>query len=215
MEYLNILKPCDLEEKSKNIDLEIDNLNKKFCWHFIHYNDDDIRNHLKTPLFVETPLIFVHDIKKSDYNNQYFLNVSIPNNIHNTDYEHYNNVMNYIIEIFQKKIEDYIKNNNRELTYKKSIDITKLFIDMNSKPLFYISDHEILNNQITDPLFKRNITNSKIKCILKPLLWSKKENNVINFGIKYIIHQCLLSQQKHVSENFLRNEKIMSTTWIF
>tara|TARA_Y100000991_G_scaffold211332_1_gene193764 strand:- start:221 stop:1036 length:816 start_codon:yes stop_codon:yes gene_type:complete len=208
MEYLNILKPCELEDKSQNIDIEINNLNNNFCWHTIHYNDEDLHNYIKSPLFIETPLIFVHNIQKSSYNNQYFLNISISNYKHK-DYKNYNDVMLFMIKIFENKINNYIKNNNMNLIYKKNTDTTKLFIDMNNRPLFYDCDQETINTQSMSSSFKKDISNSKIKCIIKPLLWSKKENNTINFGIKYVIHQCLLSGQKHVSEKFLSNEKIV------
>lgn len=209
MEYLNILKPYDSEEKLQNIEIEINSLNNNFCWHTIHYNDEDLHDYIKSPLFIETPLVFVHDIQKSSYNNQFFLNISIPS-IKHIDYKNYNDVMIFILKLFENKIEDYIKNNHMNLIHKKNTDITKLFIDMNNKPLFYGCDQETINIQLMSSLFKKKISNSKIKCIIKPLLWSKKENNIINFGIKYIIHQCLLSEQKHVNEKFLKHEKIMA-----
>ena len=37
------------------------------------YDDEDLHDYIKSPLFIETPLIFVHNIQKSSYNNQFFL----------------------------------------------------------------------------------------------------------------------------------------------
>lgn len=199
MEYFNILHTCDLQDKIDNIDIELGNINNSFCWHSVKLNDKGFESDLNSPLFLETPLLFVNDISRSQYNNQYYLDVKPE------DFQ----ISNFIIRKFENQISNYLTENNSDYILKKSNINSNLFIDIKDKPLFYSSNKETITQQINGD-FLKNILNSKIKCIIKPLLWSKKLDTTIIIGIKLTIKQCLLSGEKHLNDTNIKREKILS-----
>ena len=209
MEYFNILTPSDNFTKHDNILINIGNINQKFSWHTCKINDTDFNKCVCNNLFIETPLILVNKLVKSSYNNKYYLEINIPNN-DGRDYENFNKNLNFIFELFDRKMEEYLSCNNIESQLKLSDDNKfKIFIDMSIKPLLYFDDMQTINFQLNND-FRNKIENSKIKCIIKPLLWSCKKGNEIVYGIKYVMCQCIISKKKNITDSNVSKEKILN-----
>ena len=211
MEYSNVLKPSDNSAKHDNILINIYDINQKFVWHNCKINDTDFNNCIHNNLFIETPLILVNKLMRSSYNNQYYLEINIPKN-QDYNYKNFNNNLDFICKLFNSKIKDYSSCNNIGTELKLSYDNQlKIFIDLSIKPLLYFNDMQNLNFQLNSD-FKNKIENSKIKCIIKPLLWSCKKDNKIIYGIKYVMYQCIISKKKNITDLNVNKEKILNLT---
>jgi len=210
MEYSNILKNYDILDKKNNISIEINDIHKRFTWHHCKISDMDITDCVFLPLFIETPLLIVNELNNSEYNKQLILDMDISKK-NNPDYNSFYKNLEFINKLFESNIKEYLKKKHLDNGIKNNINNQfKVFIDFTKNPLFYDHHMKIISSQIRNINFQKNLVNCKIKCIIKPLLWSKNNNNIIEFGIKYIMCQCILSNKKIMTEYSINKEKILS-----
>ena len=208
MEYFNVLKSCDNSEKYHHILINISNINQKFTWHNCQISDKEINNCINN-LFIETSLVIVKKLVMSLYNNQYYLEIDVSKN-QDCDYQNFKYNLDFIYKLFNQKIKEYSCDYNIKNPLEFSFDNQlKIFIDMNIKPLLYFNDKQTFNFELNNN-FKNIIENSKIKCIIKPLLWSCKKENKIMYGIKYVMYQCVISKIKNITDFNINQEKILN-----
>lgn len=171
---------------------------------------------------VTTPSSLIKNCEKSLYNNQYYLSLEKPKMFSKDNkifYEMIDKLNKKIFLTIQNAVSVHNVKDGKTLIFENftnpySIENNKnlkFYIENMNQTLFYDSNFDVIPRDIKlSENFMKELINKKIKCIFKPMIWVKTNNNKVLAGIKYFISQCMISNIKYIDEDKIINKKILS-----